>query len=1009
MQSRTIQPARPLHPAEDYNFLRLKGIAAIEKLSGTLWTDYNDSDPGITLLEALCYAITDLAYRISMPLEDLLAKEDPRVNYWENTFYRARQILPSTPLTYTDLRKTIIDIDGVLNAWVERSYESEVLTYIDAVNAVLTYQPEKNQYLSLKGLHKVYVEFEDSVIREHSETKILKEVKAKLSHHRSLCEDFVEVAPVQYELFTINAVFHLHEGVDLTEVQAKIFLTVKQFFSPPVSFYSLEEMLGRGYTHDEIFEGPALRHGFIDTRELERSSEFKLIHLSDLVNLLLNLDEIISITNFLIPEAQGPFNLEDFPNNDFAAWLYSLGQDRKIPRLDVLKTDLQYLRSGDRFRTAKEQHADGQLSLVMLNFFEGNQSHARLKGYHPDLAVPQGVFMDTGAYFPVQRTLPHCYNQHYSLIGARVKDIKAQFELLKTLGQAKILPLQLKGYLMIFEQILANNFSQLGHLGDLFSFNPDLKNTYFSQRPDQIFDLDYLINIDSGRFYSHELPSILEKPAIYANRRERFLDQLAAEYGEDFSRYSNLMHQLYGHQVADKLINDKATMLKDYIAISNYRSKGLDYSDSDHGWNSDNVSGFEKRFSRLLGISDYRCRNLAVEVIKIHTVNHENGIVRFIVKVIDPDDKERVLLNSEAYEFQEEAEAVVNYILKKGWNRALYLDSFSQTRLAYNLQMPTDEGDQETVAFKHVSIRERNQKEASEQLKLDFERLMSLLGMITANEGIHLVEHLLLRPTVKPRHSTRKSTTDADLIDFLPLRKAGSATDAPVTPVRAAYELTISSIQANQNTTWKISCLDAQGTEVLAIDDNFTYYKHVLRRVTLIRQFGSDAPAYRKLLQKDGSFTLELWSLTHLLARGAHAFTEIEINTTIRALVHYFAMEAPGLDNQPDESDLDPYSYQLSVIIPDWPKRFQEVAFRHLLEQTIYLETPAHITVHVLWAGHGLMHDFEEAYRLWLEELSASPAPNAELVNNLIHELQLLNQANIQAVATDVLSSQNDD
>ena len=1009
MDALTIQPSLPLPLSEDYNFLRLKGIEAIEKLTGTIWTNYNDSDPGITLLEALCYALTDLAYRVSMPLEDLLAPADPRVNYWENNFYTARQILPSSPLTYTDLRKTLIDIDGVLNAWVERSYESEVLCYIDSTNSVLSYTPDNNQYLALKGLHKVYVEFEDAVLRERAETKVLNEVRAKLSHHRTLCEDIVEVAPVQYELFTLNAVFHLHEGSDLIALQAKVFLVVKNFFSPPVSFYSLDEMLGKGYTHDEIFEGPVLRHGFIDTAELERSSEFKLTHLSDLVNLLLDLDEIISITNFIIPEAQGPFKLDDFPNNDFAAWLYAMGLDRKIPKLDVLKCDLLYLRSGDRFRSSTEQRADMKLSLDMLNFLEGNQAHARLKGYHPDLAVPHGTFMNTAEYFPVQRTLPHCYNQHYSLIATQVKDIRAQFELLKALGPDKILPLQLKSYLMVFEQILANNFSQLSHLKELFSFDPGIRQTYFSQKPNEIFDLNYLFTISADHFFTHDLPAILEKPLLALDRRERFLDHLSAEYSEDLGRYSQLMHQHEGDQAAgSRLIVDKALMLQDYIAISNYRSRGLDYTDADKGYNSDNVSGFEKRLSRLLGIRDYKIRNLAIDYIKIHTITHENGVQRFSVKVIDPEDKDRVLLNSEEYEFQEEAEGILNYILKNGWNKTLYLDSFSQNRVAYNLQMATDEGDRETVAFKYVNVRERNQQEAEAMLKADFERLLTLLTTISANEGIHLVEHILLRPKIGPRHSAKKPTLDADLINFLPLRTVGALIDPAPMTIRAAYNFKLNSTQQNLKTTWKISFKDEYGNEILVFDEAFTYYKHVLRRVSLVRQFGSDAPSYHKVLQKDGAFTLELWSVNHLLARGTGTYTETELNTLITTLVHYFALEALGLSTQPDESDDDPYSYQLSVVIPDWPKRFQEAGFRHLLEQTIYLETPAHITVHVLWAGHGLMHDFEEAYRLWLEELSASPAPNAELVNNLIYELKVLNEANSALMAKNSFNPNED-
>ena len=63
--SDTIDKSLVLKPSEDYNFLRREGIKHIEKMGGDLWTDFNTHDPGITLLESLCYAITDLAYRHS--------------------------------------------------------------------------------------------------------------------------------------------------------------------------------------------------------------------------------------------------------------------------------------------------------------------------------------------------------------------------------------------------------------------------------------------------------------------------------------------------------------------------------------------------------------------------------------------------------------------------------------------------------------------------------------------------------------------------------------------------------------------------------------------------------------------------------------------------------------------------------------------------------------------------------------------------------------------------------
>ena len=71
----TISKAPLEYPAMDYDFLRQEGIKYLEKLAGKLWTDFNAHDPGITILEQVCYAITDLASRINYTIPDLLARK----------------------------------------------------------------------------------------------------------------------------------------------------------------------------------------------------------------------------------------------------------------------------------------------------------------------------------------------------------------------------------------------------------------------------------------------------------------------------------------------------------------------------------------------------------------------------------------------------------------------------------------------------------------------------------------------------------------------------------------------------------------------------------------------------------------------------------------------------------------------------------------------------------------------------------------------------------------------
>ena len=45
----------------DYENLRKEGIAWLKKLARSEWTDFNAHDPGITILEQVCYALTDLS------------------------------------------------------------------------------------------------------------------------------------------------------------------------------------------------------------------------------------------------------------------------------------------------------------------------------------------------------------------------------------------------------------------------------------------------------------------------------------------------------------------------------------------------------------------------------------------------------------------------------------------------------------------------------------------------------------------------------------------------------------------------------------------------------------------------------------------------------------------------------------------------------------------------------------------------------------------------------------
>ena len=177
----------------DYADLRREGIHHLEKMIGKVWTDFNAHDPGITILEVLCYALSDLGYRTDFEVRDLLTEKDgsldpPAVS----GLFPAHEVLPNSSLTILDYRRLLLKIEGVRNAWLdpmmdptqESNYkESEIPIYIDCLAENLSFNPlndigEENLRLRLSGLYKVLLELEiDDVLGSLNETRLVYQVK----------------------------------------------------------------------------------------------------------------------------------------------------------------------------------------------------------------------------------------------------------------------------------------------------------------------------------------------------------------------------------------------------------------------------------------------------------------------------------------------------------------------------------------------------------------------------------------------------------------------------------------------------------------------------------------------------------------------------------------------------------------------------------------------------------------------------------------------------------------
>jgi hypothetical protein len=209
----------------DFPSLRQQAITLVQRLAGGTWTDHNTHDPGITILEQLCYALTDLGYRSQFALPDLLTRQghDPCAD-----LPAPAQILPTRPVTISDLRKVVIDVPGVRNAWIELVDEAAA-TFNSAgaeVSALApgTTQPAAapNQNISeirVEGLLRIRVEMGDvdqTVVRSEAARAVRSEVARRLHRHRPLGVDLHEIHVLEDEPIRLNATLEIGAVADAT-------------------------------------------------------------------------------------------------------------------------------------------------------------------------------------------------------------------------------------------------------------------------------------------------------------------------------------------------------------------------------------------------------------------------------------------------------------------------------------------------------------------------------------------------------------------------------------------------------------------------------------------------------------------------------------------------------------------------------------------------------------------------------------------------------------------------
>jgi hypothetical protein len=563
-----------------FDFLRKKGIEYIESLGSQFWTDYNTHDPGITILEVLCYAITDLGMRINLPIEDLLSNNS---NPIEEQFFTASEILPMQAVTALDYRKILIDIDPkIKNCWLQKTTkklfinckEAKIsLKKEDFIGTLDTFIKESE----IKGYYNILVDFEQI---NNAEKALLKtKIIEKFHANRNLCEDVLEVREVEIQPIAVCTLIELDPEANEEYVHAQITFELEKYLSPGVKYYSLAEMFGKGYSSDEIFEGPLLERGFIDTAELENSSLRTEVRLSDIMQIIMNVEGVSVIKDISL-------NNCDAIESEGSVWNICIPANKK-PSL-CQKSTLNFSK-GVLPVTVNKVKAKKYLEELKEDLAYSQLNGAKNK----ELQIPQGKITATDFYTSIANNFPENYG-----IGEIGLSESAS-------GERKAKAKQLKGYLLFFDQILASYFKHLNNVKELLSINSDLENTYFTQVITDMTGFEEIVNDTYLSFNEEKLDELLFSDLDDAVKRQNQIkDHLIARFAERFAEYAFLMKSLYGASSDEIVLQNKSDFLINYDTISSKRGSGFNYFNQPVAnlWNTFNVTGLENRIAGLLGI-----------------------------------------------------------------------------------------------------------------------------------------------------------------------------------------------------------------------------------------------------------------------------------------------------------------------------------------------------------------------------------------------------------------------
>lgn len=710
---------------------------ALYGFQNSAWTDHNPSDPGITLWDSLQYVLADLHYRINFDIRDHLANT---INEPYQDLYSVGSIQHNAPWHTDDYQKMLLDLERVENAWIDID-SSNKLAFLPSGEVPSLVKTDSNipddaLTFYLRGLYRVAME---------APAEALAEINARLQSNRNLCEDFVSVVPLNAIRIEIGAdiTFRNHFTGSIEKLLAWIYFNLENFINRYIAFYRLSELLNQNLTNEEIFQGPALEHGFLNTQDVRKIAQKQVsLRASDLITEILKTDNNLIVSS-LVLYRDGVSDLWELPlPHDLAPSLeipdYSILENSNLENSDKPRRIRIYL--NQPAAVEKEPSPGNQIGNELVPnqaVFEAELEELRRtrersipRNEEKDRLLAPGRRRDTGHYHAAQNELPGIFGVGQQGPPFPGGDTASDA---RRMAQAR----QLKAYLMFFDQILAQHFAQLADVRDLFLFKEGA--TYFDQVPESVSRLSEVLTHSLPEFETN-LKTLTEDEATQLDRRNRWLDHLLARFGEEFTEYETVMKQYlsdYPTLVVPQLIRDKIQFLLDYPACSGQRNRGFDYTQP--VLETENISGYQRRVYRRLGISDLGFRRLAWQLddqehLIRPTSPRQNG--KFSLK----NHNGVPIINS-----------IKNYRgnspdLKTDIDKTIYIgryrDAYYVVRRPRLLGFVFEIRDKDGTGLAESARLYRSISEAETAIE-------GTVAFIRTEEGFHTLEHILLRPQME--------------------------------------------------------------------------------------------------------------------------------------------------------------------------------------------------------------------------------------------------------------------